>query len=311
MQQLQYSQSLRRIPSYVQGFCSTTIQIPVVANVLSYVLNNRVNLGLPRDAVVVGIQNRTSALAGDNKDIKNRPIVRAATTAGKTYINLLDVKSQYILKDIPMREISKDNSSITFIEPRFAQEIDWAGSRIEVLDPAILVAGEVFELTFFYYRYKQNATDYMGQVENRQFNGINQLGLRRTKLDVRTYAGQQSYSLARQSFVSVPKDAILVGIDFNSSNGTYTRGGLNPVTTTTTQATFLQLKEQGFSILDNIPISMLTAADQLQISPKYIPIKPTKIADIDFDSSSLYIADPALPVDNAALQAILYYIFKL
>jgi hypothetical protein len=280
-----------------------------VAGVTKYNITSIFDLGLPRNAWIVGIMTRNSNTS--SRSVNNRPLLNPTARAG-AYISVLDSDTKTVVSSYLLDWLE---DQVLYIEPRQAQCIDWSRSFIQI-SPTLAGAvpgGEDIEIVVLYWK----PSKYTVPVGLEFRTGRKIAAIRTLRFSIPMITGQIFYPLSKQNNIGLDwENTVIVGFDFRLPEISET--GLIEANALTTKSTFLQIQKRTNLFIDNCPHDLVStgstspkprAAESTapDFSRRYFPINPVKTGAVDWERSQLFIANAAAPVTGEFISLNLYY----
>jgi len=110
-------------------------------------------------------------------------------------------------------------------------------------------------------------------------------------LEVPVNSSNRIYQLSTSLSVGLPNGAILTGLSLNESRSPTNK---SPISTNAAQATFINLKQNGRTYVDNLPFEVAqNVVPRMYFNKFYFPLTPRKVKNVDWDNSNIQIVDPS------------------
>jgi len=286
------------------GYSYKNIVIPTAAGVREYNISTTFANGLPKEAVLVGVFCRTFV---QNQSIAtNGSLIVPAVIERSSFVNLQNMSGESILQD---RAYSNLRREPQYFAPTKVKDLDFNASTINISNsvPAgSILDGFAFELIFFYIDVC-DVEPVEPQLELRKFAKLD--GEKFKLLEIPVNSNQTTYQLTTSLSVGLPEDAILTGIGLNED---VSPTGRSPINSNVGQATFIQLKANSRTYVDNIPFEIAqNIIPRIYFNKFYVPVTPRRICHIDWDNSNVLIVDPSrVTTPDSVVLIGLYYVTK-
>lgn len=289
-----------KYPTKQNGFQTKTVYIRTVAGGLKFNLQQVNELGLPQNALILGIQTRlhTNTIIGAN----NLPLVDNSVY-NNAYISLKDRSSasgkiDLLLSEYPLSYLQRFKTE--FIQPVESCLIDWNQSYIQINPRATANDNEVFEL-IIYYSDMEDDQPFPNRFLFR--NGEEFSGERIATFDVPLNTVQTQYALSNTNNIGLPQDAIILGFSTHyNSNPLYNESQ----SFDSYNSTYFTLKQGTCAFVDQYPVNN-TNYDNLIGTNNYVPIVPTNVMAIDWQQSKIEIKDTTGLANDQAFNFSLYW----
>lgn len=289
-----------KYPTRQNGFQTKTVYIRSVAGALRFNLQQVNELGLPQNALILGIQARVhnNTIIGAN----NLPLVDASVF-DNAFISLKDRSSasgkiDLLLSEYPLSFLQRFGTE--FIQPVESCLIDWNQSYIQINPRVTANDNEVFELLIYYSDMKSDKP-----FPNRFLfrNGEEFSGERIASFDVPLNTVQNQYALSNTNNIGLPQDAIILGFS--------THYKFNPLygerqSSQSYDSTYITLKQGTCAFIDQYPVNQ-TDYDGIVGTTNYLPIVPTNVMAIDWQQSKIEIKDLTGLANDQAFNFSIYW----
>lgn len=289
-------------PIYEDGFRAKTINVRTNAGGNKFLLQQINELGLPLDAIILGVWCRTSS---DSIKSSNGQLLVSSALQQTAYISLKDRANKnnninLLLSDYYMNNLV---DSAFLMQPVPSVLIDWNQSYIEISGTTPAVNARVFEIVVLY-------TDRtkVGYPIKPMFcfrNNETLAGIRTTSFEINLNSSQSMYSFGNTSNVGLEQDAIVLGIRFLQNP--YPLSGKTVLDTTSFNSCYISLKKGIDSVLDNYPAA-LTAYTKIFPDINYFPVRPFFVQEFDWQNSEIRFQDITNLTDAMVFQYELIWI---
>jgi hypothetical protein len=275
-----------KYPLCINGFKAKTINIRTTAGGTRFNLQQINELGLPREANILGLLMRVpnSSITSSN----GNPLVDVSIF-NNAYLSLKDRANSKNDINLLFSDYYLPNLAVfsEFVQPVPSQLIDWNQSFIRINPRVNAIDNSIFEIIVLYSDPCDNE-----KFPNRLIfrDGLEMSGKRLANFEVSLNATQKEYSLSNSDNVGIPTDAIILG--FTTKNNAFPLYGTTGILTAALNSSYLTLKEGTCSIVDEFPAG-IQAYNQIIESIKYFPIVPTDVLAMDWQQSKLVIKNNA------------------
>ena len=285
----------------VNGIRTTTVSIPLTANVFRYKFATNRFLGMGADVDILGITCRVPVV-NTSRGYEGTFISRATPFASLT---LKDKSTTNFLNEVPLIFLYEGTVSpfqLPFFGPIKNNCIDWIGSFISIDTAAPITTGDVIEFTIYYHA---NCGDKIPQHESIELtSGVSFSKLKASIISIDTEVGKQKYPFQFRSSIEIPVEATIIGFIPNLSQG-WTVNGKSLINNTVQQCSFITIKKGDSSIINQLPYNH-------RINPgwgwPYFPIEPIKVENFSAQQSEIYCSNVAAIANNESYQFLFYYI---
>lgn len=307
----------------ITGYNYKNVTIQLQAGTLQYNIASQTSLGIPDTAFVCGIAARVkeySILAKEtysknglplanpavayqafvtikDKDtldiINNHPLYSVVDTAGQTTLNA-DVGSVYY------------NGALIMFEPRKVGEVDWERSIISFPYALISEMGNDFELIVIYYDPARELNVFPAQTD---ISNYSIAGYRTKQIEIILQANRNSYSLAKNSTIGIPKDCLIVGIGLGYYGNILNTG--NSTGFERKESSYITLKQGTTIVIDNFPVVLGNTINMNKLDKSgfnFLPIQAVRASDIDWEGSALFISNLVPELAGASGIFQIYYV---
>lgn len=289
---------MSKYPKIHNGFQIKSVYIKTIAGALRFNLQQVNELGLPNNAMILGIQTREHTR--DITSPLNIPLVDTAIY-DNAYLSLKDRNSptgkiDLLIDQYRLRQLQRTE----FIEPCMSQNIDWNQSFIQINPRVTAVDNQCFEL-LIYYADCENQEKWNNRLILR--NGEEFSGERIASFDVALNDTQIQYALSNANNIGLPLDAYVLGF-----STTYNDEPLyaDRMDITAFNSGYITFKHGTCAFIDQYPINNTNYPNILG-STNYVPIKPTRVSDFDWQQSKLEIKGAILSPNGTSFNFSLYW----
>lgn len=289
------------------GFKLKTINIPLFANGsnVRFQLQQNNELGLPKDAIILGIVTRTHEAtykSSSNRNLADKEVYENA------FLTLKSIQgggmTTEIVGDHPVMDMSE---RALWIEPNKSTQIDWYSSYISIAPRALsnVTDNAVIELVVIYTTCEG---EYKLNYNQKFFTGQCLYGSRRQRYERKLNTSQTQYDVSNSVNIGIPSGSWIVGFslklkDFPKTGDVQSAQSFN--------STYITLKRGLESIVDRFPVSIGSNTNyQSLLLPAldYIPLQPLPVEEWDFNQSFFELRDNTGVTDNQVFQISLIWV---
>ena len=285
-------------PICQNGFQCKTINIRTTAGGLKFNLQQVNELGLPREAMILGIWVRTH----DNTVTASNGLTLVdAAVFDNAYLSLKDRSSSSGQIDLVYSEYHyPELVTATFTQPIISANIDWNQSFLQINPRAVANDNQVFEMVIIY-------SDPCSEMEfpNRfEFRfGQDYAGCRISSFEVALNPLQTQYPLSNTDNIGLPQNALILGFSTRSNDFPLFGNASQPALSRL--SSYITFKQGTCAFVDQYPVALDTYNNLLIPGCNYFPIVPTQTMAIDWQQSKLEI------LDNTGIVAGMVFQFSL
>lgn len=286
----------------IYGIKSKTIYIEtsVGANKFRLQLNNE--LGLPKDAIILGMQTRNGSentyVGANNLNLVNRTVFLNSYITLKyrnEFNNIVDILSEAYLLDLAQPLI---------FDPVPSYCIDWNESFIQINNRALADVNnlECYEIVVYYL---DDCKEYKPQQI--YFNNMQYAGIKKARIEVNLNTIQRQYKLSNTPNIGLNQDSTILG--FRTYQNGYPLTG-EALPNLNQNSCYFTLKKGTESFIENFPIIITRDTNRVQYfyDLEYVPIVPTKNNEIDWQQSNLLLQNTAGITNDMVFAFDLYWI---
>lgn len=287
-------------PICQNGFQCKTINIRTTAGGLKFNLQQVNELGLPREAMILGIwvrQHDNTITASNGLTLVDGAIFE------NSYLTLKDRSSSSGQIDLVYSEYHfPELLTATFTQPIISANIDWNQSFIQINPRATANDNQVFEMVIIY----SDACSEMEFPNRFKFRfGQDYAGCRISTFEVALNTVQTQYPLSNTDNIGLPQNALILGFSTaNNETPLFGEVGMNDQSRNSSYITF---KQGTCSFVDQYPVSLEDYNAFLIPGLNYFPIIPTQTIAIDWQQSKLEVLDNTGIVNGMVFQFSLWW----
>lgn len=286
------------------GLRTKTINIQVTAGSTKFYLQQNNDLGIPKNAPVLGIITRDHY---DTGIASNRQQMVKSIVYENSYLNLKVMEKGGINLLASNYYLPFSSGRALFTEPTLSQFIDWNESFIQINKRAAADVQDlhVIELVVLYAENNPKLiTNLPITFELNVGEKLN--GIRVSHIERSINTIQSIYPLSNTTNIGIPRTAYIVGF---SVMQTYNPLFGETMDANTLVSTYFTLKRGTDAFIELLPVYLNTAPQYL-LFPflDYIPIEPVPVLEIDWNSSNFQINDLTLAANNQVFQFDLYWV---
>jgi len=270
---------------------------------LQYNIATQTSLGIPPTAYICGIAARIKGR--ENASFSKNGIALAnRVVANQAFVTIKDKNTLDIISSHPLYSTVDTagqaslnpeagsvyyNGALIMFEPRKVGEVDWERSIVYFPYSEINNMGDDFELIIIYYDPAREHKVYPAQTD---ISNYSIAGYRTKQIEIILQKGRQSYSLAKNSTIGIPKECLIVGIGLGYYGNILNTG--NGTAFERKEASFLTLKYGTTIVIDNFPIVLGNTINMNKLDKSafnFLPIQAVRAGDIDWEGSALFISN--------------------
>lgn len=286
------------------GLRTKTINVRVVEGTTKFYLQQNNDLGIPKNAPILGIVTRDHY---DNSISSSRQPIVKSVVFENSYLNLKVIEKGGINLIAGNYYLPFASSRALFVQPILSQYIDWNESFIQINKRAEpdLVTGNVIEIVVLYAENNENyILDLPITFELNVGEKLN--GIRRQHIERPINTIQSIYPLSNTTNIGIPKNAIIIGFNLEQ---TYNPLFGETMDANTLVSTYFTLKRGTDAFIELLPVYFNQSPEYLFFPfLDYIPIEPTPVQELDWNSSNFQINDLTLAADNQVFQFDLIWV---
>lgn len=285
------------------GLRTKTINIRVVAGSNKFYLQQNNNLGLPKNALILGILCRTH---NDFIVASNRAQLVKATVFENSYLSLKVIEKRgisllagnYYLPDAVNRAL--------LVEPTMSIDIDWNESFITINKRAVpdVQTGQVIEMVVLYSE-MDPANIFTLPIKFELNTGEKLQGIRKQHIEIPINTTQSIYPLSNTTNIGLPQDAWVIGYSTTQNSKALFGETMN---SDTVNCTYLNLKRGTDSFIEFFPTILSNYQNTLFPDLDYVPIEPIPVLNMDWMSSNFQINDLTLAATDQFFQLGLVWV---
>lgn len=287
----------------LNGLRTKTINVRVTAGSTKFYLQQNDNLGLPKNALMVGILCRAH---DDSITASNRQKLVKKTVFENSYLNLKVIEpgginllcGNYHLVDAVTRAL--------LFEPTISKNIDWNESFIQINKRALpdVVTGQQIEMVVLYAEMDPQYIFTM-PIKFELNVGEKLNGIRRQHIERPINTVENIYPLATTTNIGLPQNAWIIGFSMKQGNDPLFG---DVMVSDTIKSTYLNLKRGTDSFVEFIPTALINYQITLFPFLDYIPIEPIPVLNVDWMSSNFQINDLTFAADTQVFQFDLFWV---
>jgi len=287
----------------ITGYSYKNVTIQLQAGTLQYNIATQTSLGIPPTAYICGIAARIKGR--ENASFSKNGIALAnRVVANQAFVTIKDKDTLDIISSHPLYSTVDTagqaslnpeagsvyyNGALIMFEPRKVGEVDWERSIVYFPYSEINNMGDDFELIIIYYDPAREHKVYPAQTD---ISNYSIAGYRTKQIEIILQKGRQSYSLAKNSTIGIPKECLIVGIGLGYYGNILNTG--NGTAFERKEASFLTLKYGTTIVIDNFPIVLGNTINMNKLDKSafnFLPIQAVRAGDIDWEGSALFISN--------------------